>query len=842
MEEILQDVRFALRQMTRNRIFTLVSVASLAIGIGVNTAIFSVVNAALFKALPVRAPGDLVILTDPGATGGTTGMNTGERQMLSYPEFVWLRDHSSTMTGLCATEASMATWQLRIGGGEPEDVRARLVSEEYFMVLGVVPAIGRLFSPEDAKGAGQDPYVVISHDYWQRRFGGSPSALGTPIRFRAGTVTIIGVAAQGFRGESMADQPDMWIPMLMQPVAIPGRDWLHEDLSVTIDKVMWLQVFGRLKSGVRISQAQAEVDVLFRSALEAGYPATLAPELRRQALDQHLTVRAAGTGVFADRAAFSRQLLVLLGASIVVLAVACLNVANLLLARALARNREVSIRLAVGASRARLLRQFLTESLLLAFLGGAGGLLLASGITPLLILFLSSARKSLALSAGLDGRQLAFTVALTFVTGVIFGLAPALRGARHRLVAGLREGGQSTVSRAGLTLARSFAMFQIALCLVAVVLAGLLVRTLDNLQSVDLGYPRENLLLVTVDGVSAGYQGARLPPLWRELTARLQALPGVQSASYSLLGLFSDSDADDEIEVEGFTAQREDETYSHFEMTGPGYFSTLGVPVMRGREFDLHDRESSPHICMINEAFAQVFFAGRDPVGRHVTQKFGTTKNVMQVVGVVRNAREQSLRDAILPRFYVPGDQGMQGPNPTAAFAIRTAGNPEQLREAVSRTILSVNGSPFPQKVQSLSERLRQNTARSRMIARLCAFFALASLVQAGAGLYGVLSYGVNRRIGEIGIRMALGAGRRQVVTMIMRETAVLILAGSVMGIVLTMLCQRMIASWLFGLTALDPLTLSAAILVLSTIALAAACVPAARASQISPTMALRGE
>ncbi|MBZ5525846.1 MAG: ABC transporter permease [Acidobacteriia bacterium] len=842
MATILQDLRYALRQLARNRVFAVVSVASLAIGIGVNTAVFSVVNAALLRPLPVRNPEDLVILTDPSASGGSTGLNTGERKLLSYPEFVRLRDQSTTMTGICATQASMNIWHLRIGDGQIEDVKARLVSENYFDVLGAVPALGRFFSQEDAKGAEQDPYAVISFDYWQRRFGGNVSVLGTPIRFRAGTLTVIGVAAQEFRGENMADHPDLWMPMMMQPVAIPGRDWLHEDLSERIDKVMWLQVFGRLKKGVDLARAQAEIGVLFRGALVAGYPATLAPELRRQALDQHLTVRKASTGAFADREEFSRQLLVLLGASIVVLAIACLNVANLLLARALARNKEVSIRLSVGASRARLVRQFLTESLVLAIAGGVSGLLLASGLTRLLTVFLSAARNNLELSSDLDGRLFAFTAAVTLFTGILFGLAPALRGTRPQLVQGLREGGQSTASRGGLAIGRSLSILQIGLCLLAVVLAGLLMRTLRNLQSVELGYPRENLVLVRVDGVAAGYQGPQLPPLWRELTARLQSLPGVKSASYSTNGLFSDAEADDEIEVEGFTARREDETYSNFDMTGPGYFSTVGIPLLRGRDFSLQDGSGAPHVCVINEAFAQVFFAGRDPIGRHITQKFGSLRNVMEVIGVARNARDHSLREAVPPRFYVPGDQGMQGPNQWAIFEIRALGNPEQMRDAVGKTILSVNGSLFPQNARPLSDLLERQTAHSRMIARLCAIFALVSLLQAATGLYGVLSYGVTRRLNEIGIRMAMGAGRSQVVAMILRETSGMIVTGSAIGIVLTLACRRLIAAWLYGLTALDPITIAAAVLTLSAIALIAAGLPAARASRISPTTALRRE
>ena len=842
LETIVQDLRYALRQLARNQVFTVVAVASLAIGIGANTAIFTIVNGALLKSLPVRDPQELVILTDPDASGVTTGLDTGERRLLSYAEFAQLRDHATTMRGMCAAEAEMNTWHLRIGGGQIEDVRARLVSEGYFTVLGTEPAIGRLFAPDDAKGPGQDPYAVISYDYWQRRFGGQASVLGTPIQLRAGTLTVIGVAARGFRGENMGDQPDLWMPMMMQPVAIPGRDWIHEDLSQQIQKVMWLHAFGRLKPDVSRARAQAEIDMIFRGVLEAGYPATLSPEVRKQALDQRLLVREARTGAFAGRNEFSRQLLVLLGASIVVLAIACLNVANLLLARALARNKEVSVRFSLGASRGRLVRQFLTESLVLSFLGGAVGLWLASGLSRLLIALLTSARNDLDISPSLDARLLAYTAAVTFLTGILFGLAPAFRGTRLNLVEGLREGGRTTVSRGGLNLVRGLAIGQIGLCLLAVVTSGLLLRTLWNLQAVDLGYPRQKLLLVTVDGVVAGYKGPQLPPLWSELTRRFQTLPGIESVSYSINGLFSDSEADDEIDVEGFTAQKEDETYSRFDMVGPGYFSTLGIPLLRGREFGPQDNPGSPHVCVINESFARVFFSGRDPIGRHVTQKAGGQRNVMEVVGIARNARDHDLREAVPPRFYVPGDQGMQGPNQWAAFEVRTAGNPEQMLEAVRKTVRSVNDNLFPRNARPLAELLDRTTAHSRMIAQLCIIFAIVGLLQAATGLYGVLSYGVARRMNEIGIRMALGAGRGQVVTMIVRETGRMIIIGSIIGIALILACGRLISTWLYGLGALDPLTITTAVLLLGAIALIAAYIPAARASRVDPASALRHE
>ena len=609
-ETLLKDLRYAARQFSRNPVFTLVAIASLAIGIGANTAIFSVMNAVMLKSLPVRDPQGLVMLTDPNTAGVSIGMNSGERGMLTYAEFVQVRDHATTLSGLCAAQAEMNRWQIRIAGGGTEEAHARLVSEEYFSVLGVDPAIGRFFTRDDGKSQGQDPYAVISYDYWQKRFGGNVSVLGTPIKMLGATLTVIGVAAPGFTGESVGDKPDFWMPMMMQPIVMPGRDWLREDLGQNLQKVMWLHVFGRLKPGVTQTRAQTEVDVLFRGILETGYPATLPPEVRKQALDQRIKMHDARTGAFGGRDDFAQQLKVLLGASVVVLLIACINVANLLLARATARTKEVGVRLSIGASRQRLVRQFLTESMMLSLLGGAAGLVFAWGASRALVLLLSERREDFVLSPSLDWRVLSFTVGVTLATGILFGLAPALRGTRVNLNDSLRDSGRTTASGSKLNLAKGLVIVQVALSLLLVAGAGLFLRTLWNLQSVNLGFSKEHLLMVSADGVSAGYKGPQLSNLWRDLTERLRALPGVQGATYSGNGIFSGSESADEVDVEGFTATKDTEKFSRFDTVGPQYFSTVGIPMLLGRELGQQDNAGSPHVCVINEAFAKLFFSG----------------------------------------------------------------------------------------------------------------------------------------------------------------------------------------------------------------------------------------
>ncbi|HEY2236465.1 MAG TPA: ABC transporter permease [Candidatus Angelobacter sp.] len=841
LNDLARDVLYALRQFVRNPLLTVVAISSLAIGIGANTAIFSVMDAALLKSLPVANPQELVMFTDPNASGVTTGLNTGERHLMTFAEFVQLRDPATTLSGMFATEADLNRWHVRIAGGPTEEARGRLVSEEYFSVLGLQPAMGRFFISADAKGPGQDPYTVLSYDYWQSRFGGKP-VLGTAIQVGNASLTVIAVAKPGFRGEMVGESPDFWMPAMMQPMVIPGRDWLSENLSQSAEKVMWLHVFGRLKPGVSSSKAQTEINVLFRQIIENSYPISLSPEFRRQALDQRLVLHEANTGVFANRNDFSQQLFLLLSAAIVVLAIACINVANLLLARGSNRSREVALRLSIGATRARIIRQFLTESLVLSFLGGLLALLLAWGASRLLAVFLASGRSGLELSPTLDGKVLLFTLCVVVFSGIIFGLAPALRGTNINLNDSLRDSGHATASSGKVKLTQGLVVCQIGLSLLAVILAGLFLRTIWNLQAVGLGYPKEKLLLTTVDGVQAGYRGAQLSNVWRDLNARLQALPGVQAVTYSMNGLFSGSEADDEVAVEGFTPQNEDEKTSRFDMVGPGYFSTLGVPLLRGREFGFADSGPAPHVAVINEAFARQFFAGRSPIGRHITQDPGNQRNVVEVVGVVRNVRDHALRGEVPPRFYVPGDQGIGGPNEWATFEIRTAGDPKYMLDAVRKTIVSADAKLYPTKEHVLVESLESSMSQPRMIARLCAVFGTVGLLLAAGGLYGVLSYGIARRTNEIGIRMALGAAPGRVIGMVLRETGMMLGIGAVLGIVLTIASTRLIAGRLYGLSTLDPLTILSAVGVFAIVAAIAAFVPAARAARVNPIAALRHE
>lgn len=842
-EAIGKDARYGLRQFIRNPVFTIVAVLSLALGIGANTAIFSVMNAALLKALPVRAPEELVVVTDPNSSGVSIGLDSGgNRSLLTFAEYAYLRDHTQTLAAMYASQSQLSRYTVRIAGGPQEDIQGRLVSENYFAVLGVEPAIGRFFNPDSVPAPGTDPEAVLSYDFWQRRFGGRTDVLGTPVRIFGTTLTIIGVAAPSFHGDTVGQIPNVWLPMMMQAPLMPGRDWLHEDLSRNIEKAMWLQVFGRRKPGQTLSKAQAEMDVLFRQVIEAGYPSTLSADARKEALDQHIKVKEASTGAFAGRDDFGQQLMVLLAVSGLVLLISCANVANLLMARATARQRELGVRLSIGASRSRLVRQFLTESLMLSCFGGLIGIGVAFAAARFLVRLLSRPQNPLDLSANIDLRVLGFTIGVTVLTGLLFGLAPAIRATRVDLNDALKETGRGmTGSGRRLSFAKTLVVLQVALSLLLVVGSGLFLRTLWNLQSVNVGYAKENLVLAGVDGTSGGFKETGLVNLYLTLAERLRSLPGVKGVTYSGNGLFSGSESGDEIEVEGFKPQNDRDRSSRFDQIGAGYFSTIGIPLMVGREIGLQDTPTSPKVCVINEAFAKRFFADRNPIGRHITEKFGDQRSVMEVVGVARNARDHRLRDEVPPRFYIPVGQEMGGPAEGVNFEMRTAGDPQRMLETARKTILEVN-SDLPVRTRLLEDNLESLNFQPRMIARLCTIFGAIALVLAAIGLYGVLSYGIARRTNEIGIRMALGAGRGRVLTMILKETGFMIAIGLVAGMIAVFATTRLIAARLYGLSALDPLTIVAAACILAVVALAAGYIPAARAARVNPVTALRHE
>jgi predicted permease len=831
-----QDLRYALRTFAANPVFAAVAVMSLALGIGANTAIFSLLSSVALTALPVREPQQLVVLTNPASSGVNVGSDLGERNLLTYAEFEQLRDRTTAFSAVLASQSAPDRLQARVGGGEPEELLTRLVSAEYFTTLGVHAFVGRAFTASDASVEGAAPYAVISYDFWQRRFGGRPDVLGTRLTIRRGVFSIVGVAPSSFFGETVGQRPDVWLPLTMQAAVLPGRDWLR-DVPLDLEKVMWLQAIGRLRPGKTLEQAQAEANLVFKQGLAAFYGSAGASAAGFA--DQRLRLRPAPTGVSQIREQFAEPLRMLLAAAAVVLLIACANLGNLLLARTTARSREMSVRLALGASRGRLIRQLLTESLCLAVMGGLVGLAVAYLLRSGLLQLVSS---TIVLPARPDARVLAFVFALTIGTGVILGLLPALRTTRVDAVTGLREQGRGLAgSAAWLRISKVVVVLQLALSLPLLVGSGLLLRTLFNLQRVDLGFAKERLLLVRVDARSGGYPETAALPLFEQLLERIRSAPGVHAASYSANGLFSGRDSADDLEVEGYTPKGDGDRGARYDHVGPGYFSTLGIPLVLGREIADRDHGAATRVCIINESFARLFFEGRSPLGLHITQVFGSQRTTFQIVGVSRNSRSNRLRGDIEPRFFVPVAQPINV-RTSATFLIRTKGDAAGGTNDVRRIIQRAAPALPITFARPLAELMDAGMVQDRLLANLSVAFGGVGLLLAAIGLYGVLSYGVTRRTNEIGIRKALGAQHRAVMAMVLRETGLLLVVGLVSGAGLSALVIQLIASRLYGLAPTDPAALMASVLLLAGVALAATALPAYRASRIDPLVALRHE
>ena len=833
---ILQDLRYALRTMAASPSFTAVAILSLALGIGANTAIFSLWNGVVHASLPgVDKPEQLVMLSDPDQQGMWNGRlstrEDGDRPYFTYAEFAQFRDNGSVFSAVMATQSDFDTWDVRLGNGEWEQARGRLVSGGFFQVLGVTPVLGHAFAASD--DSGDAPYAVISYEYWQRSFGGRADVLGKTLGMRKTSLTIIGVAPRGFFGETSGEQPDMWIPLSMQPMVLPGEDRLHDKSP---EKVMWLHVFGRLKPGVTLAQAEAQVNSSFKAGLESFYGGVLTAENRADYLDQHIRMRPASRGASSVRSRFSQPLSALLAAVGVLLLIACANLANLLLARGAARRSEIAVRLSLGASRGRIMRQMLTESLALAILGGLAGLgtayLLHSALVRLM---------DFQMSFSLDPMVVAFAVAATLGAALLFGVLPAWQVTSLDAGEPLKEHSRSATGSIGrMRWGRFLVSLQLGLSLPLLVGAGLLARTLYNLQRVDLGYPAERLLLVRIDTREAGYNEVRRGALIRDLVEQFRRIPGVRAASFSSLGVFSGGNSALQIQVDGYVPKGDKDRNSSTDVVGPDYFSSLGVPIVLGRGILESDRPGAPGVCVVNAAFVKQFFEGRDPIGRRITPVEDRSATCV-VAGVSGNARTQSLRGDVRPRYYFPAAQ-FPFDIPYPIFLIRTATDSAPVLAAVRQTIQRTDASLPIISASSIEEQMAPLTAQDRAVAQIALAFGAVALTLAAIGLYGVLSYGIARRKSEIAIRIALGSRPARVVAMILGETTGLIIAGLALGAGLAYAASRFVTSQLFGITPQDPLTLALAIGILVAVALGAAYFPAHRASKLDPMVALRSD
>lgn len=678
---------------------------------------------------------------------------------------------------------------------------------------------------------------MISDGFWHRLFAGKPDIIGHTIELNGRTYTIIGVTPPSFTGEVVGQSQDIWVPIMMQEAIMPGREWLDEY------RRSWLQMMVRLKPGVTEQQARVATDVMVHQIMVDQVGPNPRPEELRAYKENKIDFQSGATGYSRLRANFSEPLFILMSFVGLVLLIACANVANLLLARATGRQKEIGIRIALGASRQRLIRQMLTESLLLSIAGSMLGLLMARWAGELLLRLVDSNGVPLAIKTDLP--VLGFTAGIAILTGLLFGVVPAFRATRVDISSGLKETSRGlTSSGSRLSFGKLLVVGQVALSLLLLIGAGLFLRSLQNLQRVDLGYERDHLLLLGIDGTSAGYKGARAMQLWRQILDQTGQLPGVQAATLSDNGLFSGSESGATLEVEGFRPSGDKDRGSRFDQVGPNYFEAVGIPVLKGRAFTPRDDENSPKVTVINQTMAKFYFGNTDPIGRHITYEDSKrVRTTREIVGVVRDVRDHTLKDQISRRFYVPAfqpfdSQSLGGVN----LEIRTRAEPTAMIAVVRAAVAKIDPALPLSETKPLTANVADMLVQERLVAQLSTFFGVLALLLAALGLYGVISYAMARRTNEIGIRMALGAQRRNVLLMVLGESLLLVGAGVAIGLPCAIGLARLVSSRLFGLQAWDPATLGVAALVLLTVAGFAALVPALRAARLNPVTALHYE
>lgn len=835
----LKDLQHSWRSLMGTPTFFLVAVLSLALGIGANTALFSVLYATLFKQLPVDDPQLLVLFNSPDAEGLGIGASNGERGLMTWQEFQEFRQVPA-FEKVFAVQSILPRLTVRIEGNE-EEAQGKLVSGAYFATLRLKPQIGRFFDEGTDDQTGAAPYVVLSDNYYTARFHRDPSVVGRTLVVEKMPLTVVGVAPRGYTGESVGRNPDFWVPMAMQKAMMGGRDFLKPFDDPTL-KAMWLHVYGRLRPGATIAQAQAQAAAIFKSSLEQSY-ASLSPAIKKQFMDQHLKLRPAATGASGIRQTFAESMYVVFAAVGAILLICCANISNLLLARANSREREMGLRVALGAGKGRIMQQMLTEGLLLCALGATAGLALSQVIAPVLMRLSSTSRNAIYLDASINWRVMLFAGGVAVLTTLLCSLAPAVRASRTELNAALREGVRGmTASKASLTASRLFVGAQVALSLILLVGAGLFLRSLLNLERVDLGYRREQVVLIGLEP-HGSLAPERRALLYRQTVEALRARPDVQSVTFSENGLFSGRDSGTEVEVDGYTSTGKNDKSSAFDNVGPKYFSALGIPILAGREIDEHDLPNGPAVAVVNEAFAKQFFANRNPIGKHLSEVYGDQRKTYEIVGVARDSRDHSLREKVTPRAFAALLQGRfgEGIATSAAFEVRVRGNTARAATVLGKQVEALDSNARV-TARPLETNLDDRLSGDRMIAKLVGAFGALALFLAAIGIYGVLAYGVSQRTGEIGIRMAIGAGSGDVIGMVLRETVWLLVGGLVVGVLGALSLARLVESKLYGVPPTDPsvMTMAAGALVLT--ALLAATIPAWRAASIDPADALRYE
>ena len=836
METLFKDIKYGLRGLFRRKGFAAIAVLTLALGIGANTAIFTLVNAVMLKSLPVQKPEELVLFSDTTSEGTSLqdAPRSGKWDRFSYASYEYLSKHDQSFQELTAVRSGIARLNVRLTDSQAGAAgRGHLVAGTYFSVLGVRAMRGRVLTPED-DNAGAQPAAVISHSYWEKELNSDPSIVGKNVIINGTNFTIVGLMPKEFFGERVRRPPDFWLPLAFQPQIELRESFLKEELAY------WLMIMGRLKPGVSMDQAQSSVNLGLRQFLTEQAGSELTEQRAQNIQNTYITLVEGKGGISGLRAFYSRPLHMLMAIVGMVLLIACANVGSLLLSRAAARKAEISLRMALGATRWRIIRQLMTESMMLAIVGGICGVLLAQwGVTVLVRLVAASSPLNTRPDIGI----LAFTAGVSILAGFLFGLVPAIQASRANLSSTIKERARMRTGFLRLSPSSVMVVFQVGISMVLLTGAGLFARSLVKLQNEDVGFDRSNILLVGIDPRIAGYKTTELPTLYQQLIDRLSSVPQVQAVSMATYSPMSGSRRSSSVQIPGHTPQPGEDMSVEDVLTGPKHAELLRVPLLRGRDIEIRDNVSAPRVAVVNAAFVERFFKDQNPVGRTFTFDDETDDGApLEIVGVVGDIKSEEVQGKVEPAVFRPILQIQDQAAYSVTLHLRTLGDPNPLAPQVRQMISQINDKLPIFGVTTLDEQLRESLGQERLVAQLVSFFGALALVLACIGLYGVMAHGVVRRTNEIGIRMALGAGRGNIAWMILRETLYLVLAGLLIGVPAALVGARFISTQLFGMSPTDPITLIAAALILMLVALLAGYLPARRASRVNPLTALRYE
>jgi putative ABC transport system permease protein len=833
MTSSLSDLRLAIRGLRRSPLFAAVAILSLALGIGANTAIFTLIDQILLRKLPVAAPEQLVMLYQRGSNMGS---NMGAR-MHSYPLYEDLQKKAEPLAEVLCRRIVPASVSV---DNQTERVDAELVSGNYFSMLGVKPALGRVFnSQEDDQVYQGHPVVVLSYGYWVTRFARDPGVIGKKVLVNDYPMTVVGVSAEGFSGIDPVQSPQIRVPVLMKPVLAPSWGWLHMDDR----RARWVQVFGRLKPGYTVESSKAPIQGLFTQIRQFEMTLPAAKEWsaynREQFMKGQLLVDSAAIGYSPVRNDFSTALIVLMCMVGLVLLIACANVANLLIARGFMRQKEIAVRLSLGSSRGRLVRQLLVESLVLSFAGGAVGLAIAFALTRGLLALVPSQGQPVLISASPDPRILTFTLSLTVLTGIVFGLLPALRASRTDPWTTMKDTmGSITGTRGSLFLRKGLVTAQVALSFLLLFGAGLFVRSLQNLKTTDTGVRLENLLTFQLSPALSGYDDNRGQLFYQQLLDRLRSAPGVKSAALASVAILAGDEWDSSMSVEGYRFKDGEDMQAFMNAFSPGYFETMNIALLEGRDFRISDAKRESTVAIVNRRFADHFFPGKSAIGKHIGFGGGPSAKLnIEIIGVVANALYEGPREGVRRQVFIPN----WGKN-SAAFYVRTQTASMTASAVVRNEVKQLDPAMPVYEMKTVEGQLDETLLTDRLVAMLSAGFGFVATLLASVGLYGVMAFVVAQRKKELGIRLALGAQPGFVIWLVMREVLLLLAIGLAVGIPAAMGLGQYVAAQLYGIQARDPLIATSTVLLLTIVSALAGLIPAQRASRTDPMLALRQE